>query len=371
MKTVSASANRPKLWEKMLFADVMDDLYFMQNGLMGEGENNIIQVKTGLSKQKGNTINVSLTAKLTGNGVDGDNELEGNEEEISAYSDDIVIDQKRFGVVLTGALDEQINAYDMRMDAKEKLKIRWTEFMEQQFFLKLAGVTNTSLTDVNGIVVGTACAWSNSPNIVPTADTDAGYGARYLNANYVSGAANMTDAHTFTPGLISKAKTKAKLASPKIQPLRIDGQDHYVMFIHPWQADDLKNDATYNAARRDAAERGNKNPIFTGALGVWDNVILFEHEYVPYLDVSVAGNSFTGVATGTDFAVDSARALLVGKQAGLFAQCKNPNGWVEETRDYKNVTGFAGGLIGGIQKLTFNSKDYSVIAVDTAVTVQN
>lgn len=366
--SVSIDALRPEIWQKALFKDVMDNLYFTKNGLMGKEDNNIIQLKDELQKEQGDTVTFGLTAKLTGSGVSGDNELEGNEETIQAYSESVSIDQKRFGVRLTGVLDEQKNAYDMRMDAKEKLTMRLTEFIERQFFLKLAGVTNPTLVDVNGVVYSADCAWSNTPDYIPDADEAAGFGNRYLCADFANGTDSLATTDLLTPALISRAKIKAQLASPKILPLRIDGKDHYVMFIHPWQAFDLKNNATFAQAMREAAERGKTNPIFTGALGVWDNVILFEHEYVPFLDISVAGNSFRGAATGTDCTADAFRALLCGRQAAGFAKAKNPNGWVEKTFDYKNKTGFATGIIGGIQKIMFNSKEYGVIAVDTAAT---
>lgn len=365
--TTSIDALRPEIWEKQLFADVIDGLYFNESGVMGEDENNIIQVKMDLVKQQGDTDTVGLTTKLTGNGVDGDSELEGNEEAVNAYSDSVLIDQKRFGIRLKGKLDEKKNAYDMRMDAKKKLTIRLQEFIERQIFLKLGGVTNTTLNDVNGTVVGTSCTWSNTPTYIPDADEAAGSGNRYICANS-SGTDALAATDLLTPTLISRAKIKARLAQPKIQPLRIDGRDHYVMWIHPWQAYDLKNNAQFAQAMREAEVRGKTNPIFTGALGVWDGVILYEHEYVPFLDVSVAGNSFRGAATGTDCAVDCFRALLCGKQAAVMLKAQNDNGWVEETFDYKNKVGFATGIIGGIDKIMFNSKEYGVIAVDTAAT---
>jgi len=366
--TVSTDALRPELWEKALFKDVMDNLWFSKKGIMGEGEDNIIQIKNDLKKQKGDTITLGLTAKLSGNGVSGDNELEGNEEAISPYSEAVSIDQKRFGVRLTGRLDEQKNGYNMRTDAKNKLKIRLKEFVEMQMFLKLASVTNTTLTNTAGTVTGTDCAWSNTPDYVPDADTNAGYGDRYLCADYAAGTTSLAAGDKLTPELISRVKTKAQTASPKILPVDIDGANHYVLIIHPWQAFDLKTNAVWMQAQREASWRGSKNPIFSGALGVWDNVVVMEHEYVPWLDVSVALHSFRGTATGTDCAVDACRALLLGKQAAVFAKCNNENGWVEETFDYKNKTGFATGIIGGIQKIRFNSKDYGVVALDTAVT---
>lgn len=325
----------------------------------------IKQVVTNLD-----TITVGLTAKLSNDAITGDNEAEGNEEAINAYSDSVIIDQARFPVRLTGLLDEQKNAYDMRMDAKEKISIRMQEFIERQFFLKLAGVGHGSLTDVNGTVISGDYDWSNTGAQVPTADTAAGYGDRYLCADYTNGADSLATTDLLTPELISRARVKASLASPKIQPLKINGKNFYVMFVHPWQAYDLKNNATYAQAQREAAVRGEKNPIFTGALGVWDGVIVHEHEYVPFLDISVVGHNFYATASGTDFGADCFRALLVGRQAGVFARSKysNMKGWVEKTFDYDNQTGFCSRIIGGIQKLTFNSKDYGVICCDTSAT---
>jgi len=364
--SASVDALRPELWQKELYKDVMDNLYMSK--FMGEGENNVVQIKSNLKKSKGDTVTLPLTAKLSGDGITGDSELEGNEEAISVYSDAIAIDQIRNAVRLTGRLDEQKNVYDMRMDAKDKLSMWLREFVERQFFFKLAGCNNTSLTDVNAVVVGGRVAWSNAPAQVPTADTAAGYGDRYLCADYTTGADSLASTDLITPELISRVKVKAKLSSPQVQPLKIEGKDYYVLFIHPWQAYDLKNNATYAQAQREAQVRGDSNPVFTGALGVWDGVIIHEHEYVPFLDISVAGNNFNASGSGTDITADCFRAVLCGKQALGFVQASDTRRMVEKEFDYDNQVGYATTLIGGIQKVTFNSKDYGVIALDTAAT---
>ncbi|MBI4396130.1 MAG: N4-gp56 family major capsid protein [Elusimicrobia bacterium] len=367
--TQSIDALRPEIWQKELYADVIANLYFTENGMMGEDDNNIIQIKPDLQKQKGDAITFGLTARLTGNGVSGDDELEGNEEKINAYSESISINQKRFAVRLEGKLDEQKNAYNMRTDAKSKLSDRVQEFVERQAFLKMAGVGNTSLTDVGGAVVGADCTWSNTPDVIPAADENTGYGNRYLCADYTSGTTSLAATDLITPALISRLKVKAQMANPKVRPLKIKGKNYYVLFVHPWQAFDLKRNPEFAQAMRDAEARGKDNPIFTGALGIWDGVILHEHEYVPFLDVSALTNdNFAGAGGGTACAVDAFRAILVGRQALGFAKCQNENGWVEETFDYKNKTGFATGLIGGIQKIMFNSKEYGTVVLDTSAT---
>jgi len=368
--TVSINALRPELWQKKLFKNVMDDNFFSR--FTGESENNIIQSLPDLKKSKGDTVTVPLTARLSGNGVIGDAEKEGQEEAINAYSDAVAINSWSTQVRLTGELDEQKNAYNMRNDAQNKLSIHLKEFVERQNFLKLAGVNNVLLTDVAGNVIGTNYDWSNTAAYVPDADTAAGYGDRYLGADYTSGATSLAATDLLTPELISRAKYKAmqKQANgmPKVNPLRIDGREHYVMFIHPWQAFDLKNNATYAQAQREAQLRGSNNPIFSGALGMWDGVILYEHEYVPFLDVSVAGHSFRGEAVGTNFAVDAFRAILCGQQAGIVAQTSKSMKMVEKLFNYDSQVGYSTTFMGGIQKTTFNSLDYGVVAVDTAAT---
>lgn len=371
MDSQSASALQAQVWRKELFEDAIDDLYFMQQGLMGNDMNNIIQYLPDLKPKdvKGNKITIPLTAKMTGDGVTGDSELEGNEEQISAYSDVIQIDQWRTAVRLKGRMDEKQNAFNMREDAKNKLKIRLTEMMERQIFLKLGGVNNTSITDVNGVTIGGLANWSNTPDVVPAADEASGNGNRYICANYTAGTDSLTSTDTMTPDLISRAKRKAALSNPKVIPLRINGKKYYVMFVHPCQAYDLRNNAAFAQAMREADVRGPENRIFTGALGIYDGVILYESEYCPFLDISTAGYSFAGVATGTQAATDVFRAILCGAQAGAWVDTDDKSmGWVEESFDYGNKFGFSTGLIGGCQKVTFNSKDYGVITVDTAAT---
>ncbi len=362
--TISIAALRPEVWQKELYKDVADGIFFGNKNMMGKDTNNVIQIKDELVKNPGDRVTFGLTAKLSGDGVTGDADLEGNEEAINSFSEQVLIDQKRFGVRLTGKLDEKKAAYDMRKDAKEKLAIRMMEFEERQIFMKLGGVTSTDLQDINSVVYSSDAAWSNSAPIVPAADEAAGKGARYLCTD-AAGLDSLAVTDVITTKFITRVKAKAKLADPKVIPLRINGETHYVMFIHPWQEADLKTNAAdvWAQAQREAQARAKDNPIFSGALGMWDDVILHSHEYVP---VCQSGADFSPGATAAG--AQAFRALLVGRQAIAFAQAKNANGFVEETFDYKNKVGYATGLIGGIQKTAFNSLDFGVITLDTGAT---
>lgn len=365
--TITIDALRQELWSKELLADVMRDVENITR-FMGPDANNIIQVSKELGKKGGDAETFGLVARLSGNGVTGDDELEGNEESMLSYSEQVAIDQIRNAVRLKGKLDAQKVIYDQISNARENLRVWMKEFIARQIFLKLAGVTNTTLVDTNGVVVGTRCTWSNTPDYIADADTAAGVGARYICAES-TGAASLSSGDTMTLDLVTKAATKAKLANPKIQPITGDGEDFYVMYLHPLCARDIRLSSDWKTAQENAKVRSDKNPVFRGALGYWSNVLLLENEFVPWLDVSVAGNSFRGASTGTDYGVDTAANLLCGRQAVLMAECSNPEALVVEQFDYKNKDGVAASFIGGLQKAMFNSKEFGVIVVDAAAAV--
>lgn len=362
--TVTIDALRQELWSKDLLDDVMRDVKNVMQ-FVGEDANNVVQVSRELMKKGGDAETFGLVARLSGDGVTGDDELEGNEESMLSYSEQVAIDQIRNAVRLKGKLDAQKVIYDQIKTARENLRVWMKEFICRQIFLKLGGVTNTTLVDTNGVVVGGRAAWSNTPDFIPDADEAAGLGNRYYCVE-TTGTDALAAADILTLDTVTNVATMAKLANPQIQPLQIDGDSFYVMFVHPLSARDIRKSSDWKTANQNARERSEKNPVFRGALGYWSNVLLIENEFVPWLDVSVAGNSFRGAATGTDCAVDCARNLLCGRQAVLMAEATNPEALVVETFDYKNKDGVAGSFIGGLQKAMFNSKEFGVIAVDAA-----
>jgi N4-gp56 family major capsid protein len=365
--TQTIDALRQELWSKELMDDVMLDVKGALQ-FVGEGANNVVQVSRELAKRKGDTETFGLVTRLSGDGVTGDDELEGNEEAMSSYAEQVAIDQIRHAVRLKGKLDNQKVLYNQIEKARENLRIWLKEFKCNQIMMKLAGVTNTTLTNVNGRVVGTRALWSNTPDYIPDADEAAGVGNRYLCIE-VTGTDGLADADIMTLDFVTKLKTKAKLTEPKIQPLEIDGQPYYVHYLHPLQVRDLKLSSDWKTANQNARERSARNPVFTGVLGEWDGVLLVESEFVPWLDISVAGNSFRGAATGTDCTADAARSLFCGRQAALMAEASNPEALTVERFDYGNKDGVAISFIGGIQKAMFNSKEFGVIAGDTGALV--
>lgn len=330
--TQSISALRAKVWYKALFADVSTMLFMSR--FMGESPSSIIQVNRDLSKAAGEYVEFGLSTKLSGDGVSGDDELEGNEEEILTYQTELHIDQLRHAVRQKGRMDEKKVAYKTRSDAKEKLKIWWAERWDKEILWKLCG--DTSKTFAN----------------TPTAPSS----GRVV---YAGGAANenaLTASMVMDTKVLDAAKEKALLCAPKIRPVASEGKQQtgeaeYVVILHPYQFTALRKDPVFNQSCRDAAARGSKNPIFTGEAGYWNGMHIFQHE-----------SMYTFTNSGS---VTCARGLLLGQQAGIIGIGEDER-WIEQETDYKNKWGISAGRIFGVIKPVFNSEDYGLITLSTA-----
>jgi N4-gp56 family major capsid protein len=101
------------------------------------------------------------------------------------------------------------------------------------------------------------------------------------------------------------------------------------------------------------------NPIFTGALGMYNNCILRESEQVP-----------PGINSTTAAQVTTARrAVFMGAQAAgiAFGQNSGENRyrWNEELYDHKRRLEVSAWSIWGIKKFVYNSIDFATIVVST------
>lgn len=309
-----------KAWAKDTWTTALNNIFFGK--FMGSGVDNIIQVKEELKKEAGDSITMRLLMKLKGDGVTGDNTLEGNEEAMQYRDFTVTVDQIRNAVRLKGKMEEQKTSADMRKDAKTALSNWLTEYIDGQFFKKL------------------------SAN--PTKD-------RVVYAGGKTAVSAITAADVFSTDVIGKAKRIAMTdTNAKIRPVSVNGKKFYVMIIDPWQARDLRKDEKWLQAQEHAQERGDDNPIFTGALGTYEGVVIHENEQC----IRDTGDVKTG------------HALFLGAQAGVLAAGSEPT-WQEDDFDYHNQKGFSIGRIFGVAKTQFkfdgtNLSDFGVINVITS-----
>ena len=310
-------------WAKATWSAGIHKAFF--DKFTGTDAGSIIQVKEELKKDKGDSINIPLLMPLTGTGVTGDNTLEGNEEALIYRDFSVSIDQLRNAVRLQGKMDEQKTQINMRQDAKTALSDWLATKVDKMIF--------TALTTS------------------PTAN-------RTVYGGSATSEATLAAADKFTTDIIGKAKRMAmEDENTMVKPVRIDGVDTYVMVIDQWQARDLMNDTKWLEAQEHANIRGEKNPIFTGALGMYNGVVVHQCNRIPRTE--------TGASS-----CKVGHALFLGAQAAVMAVGAEPE-WNEDTFDYKNQVGFEFGRIFGIAKSQFkydgtNLTDFGCINVLTS-----
>lgn len=322
-KTTVPSSLVKKAWAKATWEAGIRQAFFSK--FTGTSAGSIVQIKEELKKEKGDTINIPLLMPLTGAGVSGDNTLEGNEEALIYRDFEVTIDQLRNAVRLAGKFEEQKTQLRLREDAKTALADWLATKIDKSIFTALS----TNPTSDRIVYGGSATAES----AIGTSDV-------------------------FTTNLIGKAKRIATAdENTMVKPIKVNGADTYIMIIDQWQARDLRADTKWLEAQQHANIRGEKNPIFSGAMGMYDGVVIHE------------SNRILRTATGASNA-KVGHALFLGAQAAVMAVGTEPE-WNEDTFDYGNQVGFSFGRIFGIAKSAFkydgtNLTDFGCINVLTS-----
>jgi N4-gp56 family major capsid protein len=352
MANTSYPLNHPlavKVWEKRINREALKDT--LVGMLMGTGSDAICQTKDALKKGPGDRIRVGLRMQLSGAGVQGDDTLEGQEEALVTYHDDVFIDQLRHAVRSDGKMSEQRVPFSVREEAFDGLRDWHADRHDTAFFNQVCG--NTDQTDTrytgNQATIAASTTANNSRIIFGPLDATT---ENSLSASE-SGSAD------FRLTMIDKAVNMATVASPLIRMPRTPWGRRWVAVLHPHQIYDLKTDATaarvtWYDTQRARVEGGEKdNRIFNGGrvLGEYNNTIIVENTRIPLAP------STTTVR----------RAVFLGAQAACYAVGRdggqNAYNWYEELFDYGNQLGVKCGQISGLKKLQFNGNDFGSIVM--------
>lgn len=317
---LTTNAARVQRWSGKIWLEMPREIYFGK--FMKDDINAIIEVRRDLEGGPGDVLTYSLGNKLDGQGVSGDDPLEGQEEELLVYSDTVTINQRRNAVRLKGKLSEQRTAFDQQPLARTMLKTWLAEVIDDDIFSKL---TTASTTVVFG---GSA---TSTATLVATG--------------------------LITPAKIDTAVAKAQKADPKIWPVMVDGNPYYVLCLHTDVGFDLRNNGVWQGYQQNGAQvQGKDNPIFSGMFNIYNGVVIHTHEKVP---VATNGGAAGDVAYASN--------LFLGRQAGLMAWGAKPQAWTKEF-EYGNSIGMAIGAMWGFRKALFNALDHAVIELRMART---
>jgi N4-gp56 family major capsid protein len=354
-----------KKWASRLGYDVVyrSDL----SSMIGEDENSIISMKNELSKGPGDQITFPLMKKLSGIGFTSGEIAQGNAESLSLYSDALLINELGHVVSIPNegrSIDVQRVPIKLRAAGKNGLMTWVQERMSQTFFYHVGGYTpiNTSGSKFNG----------NNTVVAPSSGRILWRAAGASESNTHDEDIESDDVMSLN--MVDHMRETAESASSPVRPINIEGNyeaggadisgGRYVMYLHPYQVTDLRTstDTGQWLDIQKAALMGgqaSKNPIYSDALGEYNNVILKKSNHV-----CQGVNSSTGAAITT-----VRRAVLLGAQAVALAYGKDGGpttyNWNEELFDHKRIMEISTFCIWGMKKVQFASTDFGVIVGST------
>lgn len=362
MAQTITGVNDPKAVRKysaFLADDTAKKSYFLSR-FMGKGADTDlpVQVLNELENEAGDKITFDLSLQMAMEPVEGDDILHGNEEDLKFATDEILINQMRCGVNTGGRMTRKRTVHDYRKIARKRQSDWWARAKDELHFMYGSGARGINEDFIYPLTypgfAGNALAAPDADHII------------YGNSANTKGA--MVAGDKMSLALVDKAVAVAEMLgggieqTPALQKIMIDGGEHYVLVMNPWQAHDMRT-ATGEGKWLDiqkaaAAAEGKSNAIFNGNMGLYNDVIMHKHKNVI---------RFSDYGVGT---VLAARAMFMGAQAMEVAY-GSKNGeerydWHEEPRDNGNQIVITSSCIFGVKKTRFNSKDFGMMALDTA-----
>jgi N4-gp56 family major capsid protein len=313
---------RPYLWSAKVYEEAKARMFWMR--FMGpEGSGMPIILKSELLTQPGQLINISQIANLSAAGVTGESTLRGNEEKLTLRQVQCSPEWYRHAVADTRKAEKQINQ-DFRMKAQGALSYWMAAKMDTSVW------TAARLTSAVGFEAGAV-------EII--------YGNDAAALNHLDAADDFGVEEIRQGAAILEANNVPRVSVPGMPA----GEGYYLCFIHPYQAYSLKKDSEWIANHQNASPRGNDNPLFTGALGEIDGVILHSTT-----QCSLVNNVASPV-------IATARAIMVGQEA----LCRGMNEdvtWSEQIDDYEFQHGI--GISAAWQDKVLSSK--AIVHIVTA-----
>jgi N4-gp56 family major capsid protein len=332
-------------------------------GLIGKRSDALIQWKDTLSNKPGDTETIGLRMQLDSKPKSSSDAVESNEQTLTLYNMSYTIDEVVDAVRFKNVIDRQRVNFDMRDEAKAALADQLSAAWDTSMFTQLGGAIHQTGTYAGNNTVLDHQAASASEHFI-SCDS----------AALTQGDENLGSSDLFTLEFLDLAVERAKTISPAIRPAKIDGFDRplYVCFIHPYQVTQLRTVApsgtNWSNLQLQAMSGGkvNDNPLITGALGVYNDVLLIESTRVPL-----------GVNSSTNASISTVRrAIFCGAQSavmgwGRLGGTPRRFRWVEKQFDYDREYGVAAGFLGGIKLTQFNSKPFSTIVLSSYATAND
>lgn len=350
-----------KFWRHMRNRSMVDKF-------AGDSEDSVIQRISELRKdEKGARAVLTLIADSKGDGVAGDNQLEGNEEEMQSSDIVVTMDQLRHAHRSKGKMAEQRSIVRFRNEAMNNLSYWMQDRINQMAFLSLSGISYAKQTNGADRVGSQLNVLDFASDVTaPTAHRNFRWDQGTTSLLRNDSNANLAAADTLTWNALIDLKTQAEYY--KLKPVRTsDGIEYFHVFVNHLVMNSLKKDEDYKTALRHAGVRGDANALFKGTDSIMVDGLMLTPYHHAYTTKGAADGSKWGGGS-----VDGSRLVMCGAQALGMADIGRPD-WVEKRFDFDNQPAISVGKIFGFRKpqyldpITDTVEDFGVMTLDVAI----
>jgi N4-gp56 family major capsid protein len=334
-KTLFVTSNNltRKRWARDLFKIVLPAVEF--NALTGKGSSSIVQLRTELGKGQGDQITFGIRLPLSGEGVVGNDTLEGNEEGLVFKDFNVTIEELNHAVDTGGKMEQQRVPYNLVTEGKDGLGDWWSDLLSEYMINVLAG---NAAYRIAGQVFAQAIDEPDTEHLVLVNDV---------------AEASQTAADLLDLTHLDRIKQKAELMNLvgdnyyKIRPLRLKGRSFYRVILHNYVFDNL---------------RANTN------VGQWGDLLRNAQKLqMPEVEIEYNGMLVSKSERIPSPTANVHRNLLLGAQSACWAwggagESKSTTmAFHPYTRDADRFLMIRGGGIFGMTKTRFVDIDYGII----------
>jgi hypothetical protein len=354
-----------KLWSQRQLYDFVSDTE-MLGQMMNSG---VIRRYDDTSKQSGDRVRIPYLMRLTGQGLLGNTAATGNEDELTYFTDDLVINQLRYPIAIPAP--ETIDVQRVLQNLPEDTYRVLSEWHKQRAivsaFNQLAGNTATTITYDSQNYSGNSLLKITGMNSVVAPTTTSGVTRQIWPNSLTTDQAVAADpTATLKLSFILQCETIAQTSRPYIRPINGENSaEKFHFYVHTEGWNQLMNDTTSPYQYRDL-----QNAMITSGRGdgeipdsfLFSSTRVFKSDKLP---LGVDSNAGTQVA-------NCRRAVFCGMDAGGigFGQGYGSGkdsvpGWVikSDMYDIGQQQRIAMNGMYGIKKVTFNNNDNGTIVV--------
>ena len=350
-------------------------------------------------KGQGTRVTVENVNHVTGRPIMGDRKINGQYMRVSLGTTDVDINAARFAIDGGGMMTQQRTTHDLRKIATNIIKNNALKYLDQAMLCQVAGARGDQSNGMWTIPLASDAEFSDiiiNPLKAPS------YNRHFYGGDATS--ISTIDANDFlTFKSIEKVRAALMDDSNPLPAIRVDGDPMsgdgllWVMYITSRQAYWLRNTADgkdWQTFVSQAAQRGAKHPLFTGAIGMWSGILVkeLENEVIRFnqgstVTVCTSADAYTTTtATVPTFSGSLAdpsvnakwsvdRAIIMGGSAAVMVQGVAGNGdspvtYFEDMEDHGNVYVASARQVIGVSKLSHTDqygvyRDHGVAVLDS------